>query len=462
MKSKKILKSTINRLFLSSNERSLRAKRNIIFSFLIKGSSILLGLISMPLTINYLDTQQYGVYITLTSLIAWFSFFDIGLGGGLRNRFAEAIASGNKSLARVYVSTTYVVISTIIIFLIVIFFLLNNFIEWNNVLNINNDVVNERELSLVSLIVFTSFCLGLVLRLITTILNADQKTALASTFDLFGKIISILLILILINVSLYSLLFFTISQSLASLIVLIFATIYFFRGKYRIYRPSLKYYDPKRIKDLLGIGIKFFVITISNIILYQTNNIIISQLFGPSQVTNYSVVYAYFGIITMSFSMFVTPLWSAFTEAWVKNEISWIKGIVKKLKKIWILHLIFIIIMIVSSKFIFSIWVGDKISVSYFMSTLVATWIIINAFNSIYNHFLNGVGIVNIQIIVSLLGAIMNIPLALYLGVKIGIEGVLISNIITAFPGIVIYPFFYKKVISKKSDEQKEDFIFSS
>ena len=64
--------------FTKGHKRSLEAKKNIIGSLLIKGCSIAIGLVAVPLTINYINPAQYGIWLTLSSMIAWFSFFDIG------------------------------------------------------------------------------------------------------------------------------------------------------------------------------------------------------------------------------------------------------------------------------------------------------------------------------------------------------------------------------------------------
>src|SRR5829696_5056165 len=96
--------------FEAGNERSLQVKRNIYVSFLAKGGSVALNLALVPLTIDYVNPMQYGVWLTLSSIIAWFGFFDIGLGNGLRNKLTEAITIGDNELGRKYVSTTYLVL----------------------------------------------------------------------------------------------------------------------------------------------------------------------------------------------------------------------------------------------------------------------------------------------------------------------------------------------------------------
>ena len=90
--------------------RSTTVKKNIIVSFLLKGISILISLQVVPLTINYINPTQYGIWLTLSSIIAWLAYFDFGFANGFRNRFSEARSRGETLLAREYVSTTYAVL----------------------------------------------------------------------------------------------------------------------------------------------------------------------------------------------------------------------------------------------------------------------------------------------------------------------------------------------------------------
>src|SRR5512137_2137737 len=92
--------------FRRGEERSVKAKKNILYAVVIKGISIAISLVLVPLTLHYVNPTQYGIWLTLSSIIAWFGFFDIGFGNGLRNKFAEAKAKGDHELARTYVSTT--------------------------------------------------------------------------------------------------------------------------------------------------------------------------------------------------------------------------------------------------------------------------------------------------------------------------------------------------------------------
>ena len=437
--------------FNEGHERSKLAKKNIAASLLIKGFSIAIGLILLPITIDYINPTKYGIWITLSSLISWFSFFDIGLGNGLRNKFAEAIASDNHILARIYVSTTYAIISITIGLILLIFYFINSFINWNNILNAGADLKISDELNTLALILFTFFSLRLVFNLITSILTADQQPAKASLFELIGQLVALLLIFVLTKTTEGSLLYLGIVLSASPVLVLILSSIWFYNGKYKPYRPSIKMVDFSKARTLLNLGVKFFVIQIAAILLYQTNNIIISQLFGPEQVTPYNVAFKYFSVLTMFFSIAITPFWSAFTEAWIKKELNWIKGVMKKLIILWMILVLGGMVMIFISNWIYQVWIGQKVLIPFIISILVYIWIILNTWNNIYSYFLNGIGKIKLQFYSGISMAIVNIPLALFLGKKIGIEGVLLANIILGIIGSIIYPIQYYKLINNNA-----------
>jgi O-antigen/teichoic acid export membrane protein len=437
--------------FTKGHQRSLLAKKNIAASFIIKGLNIIVGLILVPLTINYLNQTKYGIWITLSSIITWFGFFDIGLGNGLRNRFAEALATGNKELAKVYVSTTYAIVILIIAFVLVLFYIVNPFLNWNKILNAGQDVALNKELSLLALVVFTFFSFSFVFKLITTILTADQKPAKAAFFDLLSKLIALGLIFILIRNNKGSLLYLGTVLSASPVFVLFLSSLWLFSGQYKAYRPSFKSIDFSRAKGLFNLGIIFFLIQIAAVLLYQTNNIIISQLFGPEQVTPYNVALRYFSVLMMGFSIIITPFWSAFTEAWVKKELAWIRNIMRKLIILWGILLLLGIIMLLCSKWIYGIWVGDKISINFSLSAIIGAWILLNTWNGIFGQFLNGVGKIKIQLILGFIAALLNVPLAIFLGKRLGVEGVLVANLLVLSIGVWIYPLQYYKIVNNKA-----------
>jgi O-antigen/teichoic acid export membrane protein len=439
----------IKNFFTQGNERSINAKRNILIIAVLKGCGIAISLFLVPVTIHYVNPTRYGIWLTLTSIVGWFSFFDIGLGNGLRNKFAEAVASRKPELARTYVSTTYAILTIIIAIVLLIFFCINPFLNWAKILNTPANMVGE--LRLLALIVFGFFCIQFVLQLITTIITANQQPAQASVFGFLGNLLSLGIIYVLTKTTSGNLIYLGTVFSVTPVVVLISSSLWFYSHKYKQYAPSIKFVKFRFARDLMSLGIKFFVIQMAAVVLYQTSNIIIAHLFGPEQVTPYNIAYKYFSVITMAFSIIMLPLWSAYTEAWIKKDIAWIKNSINKLVLIWIFIAISVMIMLVSSNFIYRIWVGKEIKVPISVSVVMAAYVVINSWCGIFSQFLNGVGKIKLQLYSGTFGALINIPLSIMLGKQFGIYGVLLSSVILGTVSAVWSPIQYNKLINNKA-----------
>ncbi|MBS1605125.1 MAG: oligosaccharide flippase family protein [Bacteroidetes bacterium] len=441
--------TVIKKMLNKGHARTANARKNILASFLIKGCNIAIGLLLVPLTIHYVNATRYGIWLTLSSIIGWLGFFDIGLGNGLRNKFAEALAKGDHAIARVYVSTTYAILTIIISITLLVFFCVNPFLNWTKILNAPAEMAGE--LSLLAIIVFSSFALRFVLQLITTILTADQKPARASLFNLFGSAFSLAVIFILTRTTSGNLIYLGLGLAFTPVLVFCTSSLWFYSGDYKRYAPSLKHVDFRLSRSLMGLGLKFFVIQIAAIILYETANIIISQLFGPAEVTPYNIAYRYFGIISMVFSIIMTPYWSAFTEAWHKKDMVWIRSTMRKLDLLSIAGIGVILLMLAVSSFAFRIWVGKDVTVPIGISIVLAAYFIVYVRNMVYIYFLNGVGAVKLQLYSSVAGMIVNIPLAIFLGRRMGVAGVLLSSVILNGINTIWTVIQYKKIINNKA-----------
>jgi len=434
--------------FTKGHERTLRAKKNIVFSFVLKVVDIGTGLLIVPLVLNYLDETRYGIWLTLYSLVMWFDFFDVGLGHGLRNKLSESKAKGNKELSRKYVSTTYAGLVIISVGFFVLFLIVNNFLDWSVILN--TDEVPKAELNLLAIIVFGFFALRLVLKLVLSVLLANQLPALRDLIQTSGKVINLILIYILLKTTKDSLLYLGITYSVSPVFILFIFSIILFTKKYKSIAPNIKWIDFNLFSDLFKLGAKFFIIQIAAVILYSTDNMIITQLFSPADVTPYQIAHRYFGIMMMGFAIVVTPFWSAITEAYTKGEIGWIKRSVKKLVQLWGVIMLVIVLMLLISGKVYHIWIGDKVLIPFALSAAWALFIAIQSLNMIFVQFINGTGKIKLQMVFGILSAIINIPLSILLArnFNLGTMGVILATIITQLSGLGIFIIQYSKIIN--------------
>jgi len=441
--------------FFKGNKRTINAKKNIIASFLIKGVSIVIGFLLIRLTLRYLDKTEYGIWLTLTSFLTWFTFFEIGLGNGLKNKLAEALAQKDYQLGKIYVSTTYAILTIVIGIVSIFFFIVNFFIDWTVILNTPKNMFHE--LTILSSIVFGFFFLRFVLKLISIVLYADQKPALANSFGPIGNLITLIIIFILTKTTNGSLILLGWVLSLIPVLVLIMVSIYFYKTEYRTIAPSVKYVKFSYAKDLLNLGIKFFIIQLSALIMFQSSNIIIAQFFGPSEVTSYNIAYKLFSVIMMLFNIIVTPFWAAYTEAWVKRDVDWIKKMVNTIFKIWIGFIFFGIFLLIISIPFFNFWIGEEemksIDISLQLKIALLLYFLLFTFGNIFNTFINGVGKVKVQMYSLLIGAVLFIPISYFLIKELnwGIESVVFASILANFYSPILAPYQYYKIINNKA-----------
>lgn len=421
----KLLISNINSFFNQGHERTIKAKKNIAYSIVIKGGSITTQLVLVPLTINYINPTQYGIWLTLSTMIAWFSFFDIGFGNGLRNRFAEAKAKNNFKLVKKYVSTTYATLIIIFVAIWIFFLIINPYIEWTKILNAPETL--ESELKIVMLLVFSFFCLQMVFKTINTILLADQQPAKSALIDMIGQLMALLIIFVLTILTKGSLVYVGVALSLSPVLILIVFSLYYFKNKYYIVAPSINYIDFSITKDILGIGLKFFFIQIAVIILYQTNNIIIAQVCSPKDVTIFNISYKYMNIAVMIFTILISPFWSAFTEAFIVKDYTWMKFTAKKLKLLGFLAIFGTLIMALSAKYGYKLWIGDAVHIPEEITYTMGIYITIHLWILLYTSILNGIGKIRLQLITYSVATIFHVPLAVHLGRLYGVQGIIIS-----------------------------------
>jgi O-antigen/teichoic acid export membrane protein len=407
-------------------------------------------LVLVPLTIHYVNPTRYGIWLTISSIIAWFSFFDIGLTQGLRNRFAEAKAKSDVHLAQVYVSTTYAILCIIFFCIWFLFLIVNPLIDWSKVINISETFGSE--VSILAIIVFSYFCISFVLRIITTVLIADQQPAKSSLIDLLGQALSLGLIILLVKTTEGSLLKLGLAFCIAQVLVLAGANFFFFQGKYREYRPLFSKIKFSYARNLFNLGIVFFIIQVAGIIQFQTANIIIARNFSAVEVTSYNIVYKYFGVLNMAFIIFLTPFWSASTEAYLKNDIEWIKNGVKKYIKLCFFFLLIGFAMLVFSDTIYRLWLGEgQVNISFALSTWGYLYFMVSIFGGTYVYFLNSINALRIQFLASIIGSILYIVLAVFLTkyLKLGVYALFIASLISNFNAFILAPLQYHQVINR-------------
>ena len=304
------------------------------------------------------------------------------------------------------------------------------FVDWLGVLN--SPTSDAGEIRGLTNVVFVAFCIQFLFGLINSILFAYQMPAFQSLFTFVGQFVALIALVIQVYVfDVTSVLQIGAVNSIIPPLVLFLGSIGLFRTKLKEIAPSFKLFEFKSVGSILSLGLKFFVLQMITIVLFQANSIIIARVVSPEAVVEYNLAFKYVSLLTMIFTIVITPVWSATTDAYVRKDFEWINKTLSFSRKVCIASIFIGVLMVLVSKFVYGMWLGkDSIDISYSTTGLIFLYISFEMLYKVYGTIINGTGKVFAQIILTGIIAIIYVPLAIFLGNLCGLSGVLIANAI--------------------------------
>lgn len=430
----------------SGDDRAKLLKRNIFQIFLFRAVNVFVSFLIVPITIKYLNPYDYGIWITLSSFMVWIELMDLGIANGLRNKLTESIAVGNKQLSREYVSSAYFFLAVIASLIFISFLLLSLFVNWNKALNIQG----KSDIQFIFIIIIFFFSLRFIFKTIGTIVIADQKPNIDALISALGSLFSLIFIYVLTRVSKGSLI--TVASIFSSVPIFIYfiSSVKLFSKEYNFIKPSFKFIKRSLIKDLLNLGVRFFIIQLSCLIIFSSINFLILKWFGANAVTQYNIAYKYFYTIILVFTIIITPLWSAFSDAYVKGDLIWIRSIVRKIEFTALLFIVLAIILLLLSQFFYKIWIRNAVIVPFNISLAVCIYTISYILQQTYIYVVNGTGKVYIQTLLSIILTTTFIPAAYFLSKSIGVSGIIYTSALTQIPLTIMAFIQYHMIVKNR------------
>jgi O-antigen/teichoic acid export membrane protein len=182
--------------------RSAERYRRIAWSTLLSGVGKVIsmgtGFISVPLVIGYLTKEQYGMWFTMSSLVAVLGPLDLGIGLGLLTILSDADGRGDRETARRAVATSLTMLLAIATVVLLLFAAAYAFIPWRQVFNIK-DVAAIGDAGPATAVLVTCFALGLPLGVIGLIQLAHQSNYISSAWAIAGNLGSLAAIVAVIS-----------------------------------------------------------------------------------------------------------------------------------------------------------------------------------------------------------------------------------------------------------------------
>lgn len=425
-----------------------KIQTDILWLLGAKGTLLLANFVVISITLDLLSTKIYGVWITLYTTISWLSFFDLGLGNGMRNLFAVNRAVGNQEKNKQLVSTSYIIVLGIALILLIVGLPFVYYADIARFFNISDIAIPDLRCVLSLLVVVTS--LQLITKLINSIFLADQKPALSSLIDCSGVVCSLLLLFILKDRLVGSLFNLALIITLPTFIISFIVTLFAFNKNYRKLKPSLMCFNLKISNKLINLGLRFFLIQLSALIILQGSNIIILKFIGAEEVSVFSLVYKYFNVIVTIFTLVLTPYWSFFTDSYAKNNYNQLKQGFKQLLISWLAISLVGVVMWIALPFSFKIWLNQELDIPAYLPVSLLLFSVFSNLGSVFIYFLNGTSsYLNFQLAIVLVFAVLLYPLSAYLLPTYGVLGVVFTMFLANSYGVLFAPYLSYKVLKR-------------
>lgn len=416
------------KLFKSDNQRTANVIRNTIMSAAMKIASLACSLAIVPITIDYLNAENYGIWMAMTSILYWFAFFDVGLGNGMRNYLAEAFSLGDYVKARSYFSTAMFILSGVALLIGCVAIPIVYTCDLNSIFNTHN--IDGRFLANVLTIAVIFSLIQFVVKNIGMVYIAMQKFAVNDLINFLGGITSVIVVYILTKTTEANLMYVVIAFTGLPVLMFILASIPLLR-QYPQLTPSINSLDVDTAKKIVTKGLGFFVIQITScLVIFGSANVFISHYCGPEQVTVYNVAYKLFNVLIIGYSILISPLWNAYTDAATKGDYEWIRKSFRKSLLLWGLTVFGGLAALSLSRWFFELWVGDSVYVPFGVSACIMAYVCMFNLNNCVTYLINGLNKIRVQIITSVTATIIYLAAVCLIKGEYGIIGISMAMVI--------------------------------
>ena len=443
-------------MYKGKDPRTQLLVKNVVASFLIRGWSAVVVLLMVPLTLKMLGVYSNGVWLTISSVLIWLDYMDIGLGSGLRNAVATYAANSEHEKVRKAVSSTFFMLSIIVIPILLVQYLLIWGFNIYTFFSVDKAVIPNLKTILTIAVTFASS--NFVLKSVGSFYQGLQLPAINNLIVCIGQTFALVLTFAAYCMGIHSLLWVVAINTMAPPIIWAASMPYTFGKKYPAYRPSIKHIDFKMSLQLCSQGVQFFILHICGVILFMTTNLIISKMFSPADVTPYQIAYRYIHIVFVVFSTICIPFWSATTDAYSRGDVEWLRKSSQKLNLLMVGVVVALFILIVISDFVYKIWIGNDVIIPKDLTISVALYIFVLILSQRYSYILNGLGILKIQLIFTVAATILFLPIAWHVCKTFNtVTSLVYVMCLINTPGLIANYWKYHSVMPKNNSKNKEE-----
>ena len=413
-----------------SDTRLSRVLLGSVSALFGRGLAVLVNAVLLPVILRYLGKLEFGIWITISTSVLMLSVLDLGIANTLTNFIAEAHAEEDQEKAVRFYATAFWITSAAVVLLSPLCYAAWRAIDWGVVFHLSEALQIQHARTCVAVAV-AFFLASLPLTLANKVLAGYQQVHLANAFAMVSSVLS--LVAILTTVAFHGTIVYLMVSYCAAMLVGTFSLnlwLYFWQRPWL--KPGLQSVHFGAARSLFGQGFLFFIIQCTGLVVFSTDNLVITHYLGPAQVTPYSFAWRLTSYATMVQAIMLPSLWPAFSEAYHKRELDWVVSTYRSVtrKSLAAVGLAALIIGFLG-RFVIRLWAGPSAVPGQRLLWLMAAFNLIMAATTNQAFLLNATRRLRLEAVVAVLAAGVNLGLSIFLVQRIGTEGVIASTIVS-------------------------------
>jgi O-antigen/teichoic acid export membrane protein len=393
-----------------------------------RGVAVATSLVLVPLTVRYLGGERYGVWATLSSVLAWLQIADLGIGAGMTNQVTRALGISRPEDARRVVATAFWLLVGIAVLLVLAASLAWPWLSWVAIFKVQPGL--EHEVEWAAAVALLAFAFSFPLSIIDRLYAAQQQGAIAGAWGLASSFFTLASVYLATRFE-GGLPALVCAFSGSRLLVQALSATWLFGVRSKQLRPSITRVNAASLRPMLAQGIGFFFIQATSQVFQNTDTIIITQILGPQAVTPYAVAWRLFSVPGLLIALVFPFLWPAYADARSRGDQRW----VRRTFAYSILlgggsSLLVATILGFAGKSLINWWAGPSAMPSSALLFWMAAWSVLSTVMSAVSCLLNACGRVKGQMLYGVATAATNLGLSIYLGKAWGISGVIAATVL--------------------------------
>ncbi|HXD75880.1 MAG TPA: oligosaccharide flippase family protein [Vicinamibacterales bacterium] len=252
--------------------------------YVLLGINIILGIFLMPFTIRHLGTTEYGLWMLVASMTAYFQLLDLGYGNGLVRHVAEADALGNVPLVNRILSTFLIVytglgLAAAVVVGAMIVWLVPNFPKL-----LPSQIALAR---FVLAMIGVRIVVGFPMTVFGAATNARQRFALNNTVAIFGSLANGAATFLLLEYG------YRVRAVVAASTVIALLSYVGYAWTAKIAFPEMRLrwssFSAGLVRDVTAYSVYVFIVDIAIQIGFNLDNVIVGGALGTAAVAVYAI-----------------------------------------------------------------------------------------------------------------------------------------------------------------------------